>query len=76
MRFGEIQNSLDPATLGILTEAFDKAWAELGAGDGKGIADELVARDRLGRRIIAAAITEGAKDAQKLTRMALEGFEL
>jgi hypothetical protein len=76
MNFGQFQSGLEASTLELLTEAFDKAWAELEAGNGKGIADEQVTRDRLGRKIIAAAITEGAKNPQKLTMMALEGFEL
>jgi hypothetical protein len=76
MAYGQFVSDLDPRTLEILTEAFHTAWANLLSGDGKGVADEEAARERLGRRIIVVAITEGATDAQKLAQLALEGFEM
>lgn len=75
MDFGQHLSRLEPRTLEILTEAFDKAWAGLKCRNGSGITDEAATFDRLGRRIISAAITEGAKDPQKLAQLALEGFE-
>lgn len=74
MNFIELELGLDQNTLELLTAAFEAAWVELQAFDGHGIADEVAARDALGRRIIAAAIKLGARDAEKLKRMALEGL--
>jgi hypothetical protein len=75
MAYGQFVSDLDPRTLEILTEAFHKAWDDLLAGNGKGVVDDETTRDRLGRRIIVVAITEGATDAQKLAQLALDGFD-
>jgi hypothetical protein len=76
MHFGGYMSDLDSHALRVLTDAFDQAWAELAARESTRMVDEPTTRDALGRRIIAAAINEGAKDSQKLKRMALEGFEM
>lgn len=74
MRFGEFQSDLDQSTLDLLAGVFDRSWAALQAANGEGIADEVAARDMLGRRIIAAAIELGAREPEKLKNMALEGM--
>lgn len=74
MRFGEFQSDLDQSTLDLLAGVFDTAWDALQAANGDGIADEVAARDMLGRQIIAAAIKLGAREPEKLKDMALEGL--
>ena len=74
MEFGEFKSRLDSSTLESLADAFNGAWAELQSSNGAVIADEVAARDMLGRRIIAAAIKLGARDLEKLKSMALEGL--
>lgn len=66
--------SYDPETLGVLARAFDDAWADLQALVGPKPVGSTVLRERLARRIMAAA-DDGERDPARLKMIALGAID-
>jgi hypothetical protein len=65
--------SFDPATLKIMTTAFDEAWPSV-AGRCKSYLNIQVARERLATIILGLGL-KGERDVETLKAQALETFE-
>lgn len=66
--------SYDPDPLGVLTRAFEDAWADLRALVGAKPVAATVLRQRLAQRIMAAA-DEGERDPARLRLIALGAID-